>query len=153
VEYIARVHGKRTWNPGIRSTSNTRRNYTSDLKISFRFFEQLSKYDGAEYRRIVAIPGYVALLMHFESLPLVDHANAILEPISPQTSHETPASAEGNTSRSTPSSTSANPAHPSITGLIKHAVHAGSHHERVNEEPGMTDAINAVGDDGGEKSV
>jgi hypothetical protein len=92
--------------------------------------------------------------MHLQSLPLVDHANAILEPISPHTSHETPASAEGNTSRSTPSSTSANPAHPSITGLIKNAVHAGSHHERVNEgEPDMKDAINAVGDDGGEKSV
>jgi hypothetical protein len=80
-----------------------------------------------------------------------------IEPMSPQTSHEAPASAEGNTlasSPSSPSSTSANPAHPSITGLIKNAVHAGSHHERVNEEElGMKDAINAVGDDGGEKTV
>jgi hypothetical protein len=77
-----------------------------------------------------------------------------IEPMSPQTSHEAPASAEGNTLASSPSSTSANPAHPSITGLIKNAVHAGSHHERVNEEePGMKDAINAVGDDGGEKTV
>jgi hypothetical protein len=77
-----------------------------------------------------------------------------IEPMSPQTSHEAPASAEGNTLASSPSSTSANPAHPSIPGLIKNAVHAGSHHERVNEEePGMKDAINAVGDDGGEKTV
>jgi hypothetical protein len=77
-----------------------------------------------------------------------------IEPMSPQTSHEAPASAEGNVLRSAPSSTSANPAHPSITGLIKNAIHAGSHHERVNEEEvGVKDAINAVGDDGGEKTV
>jgi hypothetical protein len=70
-----------------------------------------------------------------------------IEPISPATSHDTSSSAPTSTS------TSANPAHPSITGLIKNAVKAGPREKRVNEEPDMNDAINAVGDDGGEKTT
>jgi hypothetical protein len=40
------------------------------------------------------------------------------------------------------------PAKPSITGIIKNAVHAPSHEERVNEPSAMEDAIEAVGEDG-----
>jgi hypothetical protein len=151
VEYIARLL-QSSLNSGLLFCRNVK--YTSILHANLTLYlrsalAHIPHHDYGEYQRIGSIPGFVYI--RFAPTP---GANCILEPMSPQTSHNTSDSAHGSAMRSTPSSTSANPAHPSITGLIKNAVKAGSHHERVNEEdPDMKDAINAVGEDGGEKTI
>jgi hypothetical protein len=67
--------------------------------------------------------------------------NYVKEPISPTTS---------NTASS--STSTSDPAKPSITGLIKQAVKAPPQDELV-EPAGAEGAIESVGPDGGERSV
>jgi len=73
-----------------------------------------------------------------------DESAQFQEPISP--------TATNTTSTSAPSSTTEDNTKPSITGILKNAVHAPSHDERVNEEP-VEDAIQSVGDDGQKKGI
>ncbi|KAH4031491.1 hypothetical protein HBI81_116730 [Parastagonospora nodorum] len=75
----------------------------------------------------------------------VDESAQFQEPISPTASNDATSPA--------PASGSADSAKPSITGILKNAVKAPSHEKIVNDEPDMKDAIESVGQDGGERGV